>query len=204
MNTSEFLKQKVNVFKTFPDARLQELVAGSRVASFEANEAIAHYGDEATHFSVVLKGSVVASMVGEGNVRKVLGRLGAGDTFGELALMTGDKLLADFIAESPTEVLLIPVSLFRSIIMSEPAAVQQVSRTIAERFKEVMADPSKASAALRHADDPYGLKLKGERPEKILVINCGSSSVKYHFYDTADESREAWGQVERIGITGTR
>jgi acetate kinase len=53
-------------------------------------------------------------------------------------------------------------------------------------------------------DDPYGLELKGERPEKILVINCGSSSLKYSFYDTADESRHAHGQVERIGIDGTR
>src|SRR5262245_49242256 len=46
--------------------------------------------------------------------------------------------------------------------------------------------------------------LKGERPEKILVINCGSSSLKYSFYDTADEGRQARGQVERIGIDGTR
>src|SRR5262249_6057668 len=44
----------------------------------------------------------------------------------------------------------------------------------------------------------------GERPEKILVINCGSSSLKYSFYDTADESRQAHGEVERIGIAGTK
>jgi acetate kinase len=204
MNTREFIKGKVDLFKDFSDDRLQQLVNGSRVASFEANEAVAHCGEEATHFSVVLRGSVSASMIGEGGTRQVFGRLEAGGTFGELALMTGDKLLADFIAESPCEVLRIPVSLFQSIIMAEPKAVQHVSRTIAARLREVMADPSKAAAALRRGDDPYGLKLKGERPEKILVINCGSSSVKYSFYDTADESRRAQGQVERIGITGTR
>jgi acetate kinase len=53
-------------------------------------------------------------------------------------------------------------------------------------------------------DDPYGLTLKGERPEKILVINCGSSSLKYSFYDTANEARQARGLVERIGLGGTR
>jgi acetate kinase len=46
--------------------------------------------------------------------------------------------------------------------------------------------------------------LKGERPEKILVINVGSSSLKYSFYDTADESRHVKGLVERIGLDGTR
>ncbi len=51
--------------------------------------------------------------------------------------------------------------------------------------------------------DPYGLGLSGERPEKILVVNCGSSSLKYTFFDTADPSRQVRGLVERIGIDGT-
>jgi acetate kinase len=113
-------------------------------------------------------------------------------------------MLVDVAAASRCEVLVIPVSLFQSVIVAEPRAVQQISQTIADRFRQLMADPSKAAAALRKGDDPYGLGLKGERPEKILVVNCGSSSLKYTFYDTADESRHAHGQVERIGIAGTR
>ena len=203
LNPSVFLKQQVAMFQDFSDERLQQLVDGSRVASFEANEAIAHSGTEATHFCVVLSGTVSASAVAEGGKRQVLGQLKAADTFGEAALMTGNPLIADFIADSRSEVLLIPVSLFQSIIVTEPRAVQRISRTIAERVKMLAADPAKA-AALRQGDDPYGLKLKGERPEKILVINCGSSSLKYSFYDTADDSRYAQGLVERIGIDGTR
>jgi acetate kinase len=204
MNLLDFLKQQVGVCKEFSEDRLQELISGSRVASFEANEAIAHQGAAATHFGVVLDGAVAASILVDGGARQPLGQLNAGDTFGEMALMTGDALPADFIAESRCEVLLIPVSLFQSVIVAEPRAVQHLSRTIAERMKSVMADPAKAAAALRKSDDPYGLKLKGERPEKILVVNCGSSSLKYSFYDTADESRRARGQVERIGLDGTR
>jgi acetate kinase len=204
MNTIEFLQQKVSLFKDFSAERLGQLVAGSRVISFEANEAIAHHGAEATHFGVVISGAVAASVPGDGGTRQRLGQLKAGDTFGEMALMTGDGVLADFIAESRSEVLLIPVSLFQSIIVAEPGAVQHISRTIAERMKKVLTDPAKAAATLGPGDDHYGLKLKGERPEKILVINCGSSSLKYSFYDTAGESRHARGQVERIGIDGTR
>ena len=114
--------------------------------------------------------------------------------------MTGDPLLADFIAESRCDVLLIPVSLFQSVIVAEPGAVQQISRTITERMN-ALADPAKAAAALQQGDDPYGLKLKGERPEKILVINCGSSSLKYSFYDTADESRHARGSSNASALT---
>ena len=39
---------------------------------------------------------------------------------------------------------------------------------------------------------------------KILVINCGSSSIKYQLYDMADESILAKGVVERIGEEQSR
>jgi acetate kinase len=204
MNARDFLKQQVPLFRDFSLDRLQALVEGSPVVSFEVNEAIAHYGDEVTHFSVVLSGTVCAATLGDGGERHILGRLEPGATFGELALMTGDKLMADFIAESPATVLRIPLSSFRAMIMSDPGAVQQVSRTIADRVRQVMSDPVKSAAAFHQSADPYGLELKSERSERILVINSGSSSVKFCFYDTANKSRSARGQVERIGLNGTR
>jgi acetate kinase len=48
------------------------------------------------------------------------------------------------------------------------------------------------------------LDLGGGRRERILVVNCGSSSLKYAFFDTGDGSRTARGHVERIGAEGTR
>ena len=38
---------------------------------------------------------------------------------------------------------------------------------------------------------------------KVLVINAGSSSLKYQLIDMADESVIAKGLVERIGIEGS-
>jgi acetate kinase len=198
LSPREFLTGQM--FEDFSEERLQELVEGSRVRSFEVREAIMHRGEPATHFGVVLRGTVAAS-AGNGDR---FGELNAGDTFAELSLMTGDPLVADFVAESECEVLLIPISLFQSVIVAEPGAVQRISRTIAGRMKMLLSDPAKAAAVWGESDDPYGLKLKGERPEKILVINCGSSSLKYSFYDTADESRHAHGAIERIGLDGTR
>ncbi len=37
---------------------------------------------------------------------------------------------------------------------------------------------------------------------KVLVLNCGSSSIKYQFIDTETETALARGMVERIGMTG--
>ena len=38
---------------------------------------------------------------------------------------------------------------------------------------------------------------------KVLVINCGSSSLKYQVLDMTDESLLAKGLVERIGMDGS-
>ena len=38
---------------------------------------------------------------------------------------------------------------------------------------------------------------------KVLVVNCGSSSLKYQLFDMTDESVLAKGLVERIGIDGS-
>ena len=39
---------------------------------------------------------------------------------------------------------------------------------------------------------------------KILVVNCGSSSLKYQLIDMADEGVIAKGLCERIGIEGSK
>lgn len=39
---------------------------------------------------------------------------------------------------------------------------------------------------------------------KILVINCGSSSLKYQLFDMENEEVMVKGLVERIGIDGSR
>ena len=61
MSVQSFLKEKVDPFREFSAERLDALAAGSRVGSFEANEAIMHLGAEATHFGVVLSGEVSTS-----------------------------------------------------------------------------------------------------------------------------------------------
>ena len=100
-----------------------------------------HRGAEATHFGVVLSGEVAA----DGGNGQRLGELSAGETFGELALMSGNPLLPDFVAKSPCEMLLIPVSLFQSLILAEPGAVRRISRTIEKRMKMLMATSRRRS-----------------------------------------------------------
>jgi len=148
----EFLKQRVGLCKHFADDRLDQLLKESRVVSYEPNEAVVEFGEDAGFLGVLLEGDLAVSVPGDGVQREVIGRFQAGDTFGEMALMSGDKTMADFIAETRCQVLRIPVAVFQSAIMADPRAVQHISRTIADRFKQVLADPAKAAAAFRQSD----------------------------------------------------
>ena len=90
----------MGLFQHLSNDRLAELVQGARVVSYEPNEAVVEFGEEASFLGVLLEGELSASVVADGGQRQVLGHLKAGDTFGEMALMSGDKTMADFIAET--------------------------------------------------------------------------------------------------------
>lgn len=207
MNSSSitaFLQEHVDPFRDVSTESLKALVEEARVGSFQAKEVILHHGDEATHLGVILSGCIVVSVSGTDATTQVLGRLEKGDTFNEHAILTGDAVIADFVAEARSEVLLIPVFVLQGLMVAKPGVAQRMSRILTSRMTAILTDPLKAAAALHQGDDPYGFALKSQHAERILVINCGSSSLKYSFYDTADESRYASGLVERIGIDGTR
>ena len=199
----QFIKENVAVFKNFSEEKIVEIVNGSRLASYEQNEAIVEFGEDVCFLGVILEGQVEASLVYDG-VKKIIDWLNAGETFGEMALMTGEKSMTNLIAAKRCQVLLVPLTLFSSIIMSDRHAIQQISKIISERAQKVEATPDRVAEAFRKSEDPYGLKLKSERPEKILILNCGSSSIKYSFYDTADEGKYARGLIERIGTDSMR
>src|SRR5262245_9909532 len=114
MSTAEFLGKNVALFKGLSSERLEALARGSHKATFEANESVVHQGSEATHLGVVLSGTLAVSILGDGATRHPIGYRKTGDTFCETALMTGDPLSADIIADVRSEALLIPVSLLQS------------------------------------------------------------------------------------------
>jgi acetate kinase len=199
-----FLSSHVEIFKDFPADRLQEIVDNSIVRTYEENEALALRGSQATHLPIILEGTVSASCIDHNGSRIVFSRLEAGDSFGEIALTTSDPLRADFIADTPCEILQIPLTYFQSVIMTEPTAVRQITKRIAQRMKSYLEAPDKGQLLVAQEQDPYGLALKSEREEKILVINCGSSSLKYSFYDTCKSDSNVRGMVDRIGLSGTK
>ncbi len=199
----DFLGHRVAICQYLEHDQLLELVDGSRIVSYEQHQAVIEFGEDVTFLGVLLDGELIASVADGGRPREV-GRLKAGDTFGELALMSGDKAMSDVIATTRCHVLRVPVTLFHSLIMAQPRAVQYLSRILAERFRQLAEDPAVAAAAFRQSPDPYGLHLHTERCEKLLVFDCHADGVAYWYFNTADEAMNACGLIDRIGQADAR
>ena len=204
---TEFLRSRVALFEDFAEPQLEELVRESRVITFEPNEAVIEFGSEGRFLGILLEGEAEIAVTDDRGDKHTLGSIGAGDVFGEMALMTGDKSMADVIGVTWCKALLIPRSLFSTLITTHPAAIAYLSRALVERLKKTRYEETGgelARSAFKRSEDPYGFALKTDKPMKLLVVNCGSSSLKYDLFDTADETGNAHGTVERIGQDGTR
>lgn len=210
MSSSEviqFLKNSVPLFLGFTDEKLKELVKGSRLTTFEPNEAIIEFGEEGRFMGVLLEGEAAVSTMNDEGEQERLDVLKAGDPFGEMSLMTGDRTTANVIGLTRCRALIIPQALFSSILITQPSAIKQLSRLISDRSRKLAVgdgNRQRTSCPLQQSADPYGLRLKTDDLMRILVLNCGSSSLKYNLFDTGDENRHVRGTVERIGADSMR
>jgi len=163
----DFLKSRVGLFMQLSDKELKKIHEGSSLISYDVNEAVVRIGEDISFLGVILEGELSVSGVTNGGLRKELARFKSGDTFGEMALMSAERAMVDYIAEKPTQVLQIPVALFQSVLMIEPNALQHATRTIVERMKFLTEDPEKVDAVFKQNADP-----DGSQPKRAQVLDA--------------------------------
>lgn len=202
-----YLKNEVDLFQSFNDDELLALVKESRLVSFEADEIILEYGEKAMFLGILFEGKADFSITMDNGDRQVLHQVGPGEPFGVNAMMTGQPILANCICREAAKAILIPQSLFAAKIVTNPRALHHLANVMSDHLKELIKNNTYEQLktnALVQSRDPYGFDLQTEEPMKLLIVNCGSSSLKFHLFDTMDDTTFAKGVVERIGLEGTR
>ncbi len=206
MNSPLELMKSLPLFQSFSPEKLEGLVEKSHLRSFAPQEVIIHFGQPGRFLGIVLEGEAEAVIAGKSGERIRLGLLRKGNILGEASLLTGEPTNADVIALTKCRLLLIPQGVFSTFLAVNPDAVRIMAKTITDRLRTRQKndeEQARLEDAWRNIPDPYGLRLATVSPERVLVINCGSSSLKFRYYDTADESGNLGGIVERIGLDGS-
>ena len=130
----------VDLLKTVPffanatDGFLDRLAGEFFERTYRPGEAIAEEGESGKTFVVIESGEVVVSVHG-----KEVGRLGAGKSFGEMALIDKSARSATVRAQSDAHCYLLPVWSFRPIVEEHPEVAWALLETLAQRIRDVEA-----------------------------------------------------------------
>ena len=207
LELKQFLSDKVPLFEGFDPARLEEIAALSELRTFEGNEAILECGDAGSFFGVLVSGHAEISVADSHGGRVMVAKLEDGDVFGEMALLTGDRTVADVIAGNRCFVLMIPQEVFNTRILVSPRAITYLAKLLADRARAQAVDITSRQLhdrALAQSSDPYALSLKTDVPGKILALNVGVSQIHFGVYDTQDERNDVHGIIDNSDVDTAR
>lgn len=125
--------RSVDVLQVLDDAVLRKLAALARSRLFAAGETIVHQGDDADELYIIETGTVAVLLTKKGEQASEVTRLGPGQFFGEMALVTGEKRQATVRAVADCELLVIGHDAFHAVLADAPDLVKELSRVLAER-----------------------------------------------------------------------
>jgi CRP/FNR family transcriptional regulator, cyclic AMP receptor protein len=134
------------------EADRRELVETARRRRFDRDEVVFHVGDPADSLQIILSGRVsIRRTIATGD-RAILGYLGPGEFFGELALIgeAPEPRNATVRTVEPTETLAIAGSRFAELRRRRPAVDRFLTEVLAHRVREL--DDRLVEALLVQAD----------------------------------------------------
>lgn len=123
------LLKRTPLFAGCTKAELGELAANSDELALPAGRVLAREGKSGREFFVLVDGTVRISKGG-----RKLADLGAGDWFGEIALVTGEPRTATVTATTPVRVLVLSDRAFRRTVNDVPSIALKVMASLGQRL----------------------------------------------------------------------
>lgn len=146
-----------------------ELVLGSvEPVAFNKDEFIFKKGDEADGLYLIIAGHVnVLDQVDPS--KNIMATLSTGDSFGEMALLTGDLRYASVLATTPVSLLKINKSKFNSLIKVSPFLRQAIEQLNSQRIMK--------NVQTTHMDKEHWLKIALSNIERL------SKTEEYYYFN---------------------
>jgi CRP-like cAMP-binding protein len=129
---SNELLRKVPLFEAFEDAELDRLAGEFFERSYRAGETLAGAGDSGRSFFVIEDGQVSVAVHGT-----VVGTLGPGSNFGEIALIDRQTRSATITAETDVHAFILPIWSFRPIVEQDPQMMWKLLESVAGRIRTI-------------------------------------------------------------------
>jgi len=152
---------------------LEQIAAGARRRTFRRGEVLCHEGDPGDALVVIVNGTAKVVVYSETGDETVLAIVGAGESFGELALIDGEPRSATVQALEPIEAFSIHRDAFMSVVHSHPPTAEKLLAVLAAKIRYLTTTVS----------DLAFLNLEGRLAKKLLEL-------------AAEHGREVNGEIE--------
>jgi CRP/FNR family cyclic AMP-dependent transcriptional regulator len=170
------------LFATLPDDVQRFLREQSPVRHFGDGQIIQQRGDEGDGFWLIEEGAGTIGQFRPDGAFRGVARLGPGDSWGELAVLTRSPRVVDAVSRGESKVRFIRASLFEGVIANRPDAMRPMLGALAGQLQEAI-----------------GL-LAGQRKDSALARVAGTLATMAHdqalpasFAMTQDELAELLG-----------
>src|SRR5437762_1589928 len=123
------------LFECLSEEQIENLVKQSRVNNFGRGERVIQEGAEGDSMFVLLRGAAQVSVSKNGSSIAVA-TLNAGDCFGEMSLLTGERRTATVQAQSDCHVMEISKPVMAEVLRDSPDCLERLSELLAKRKME--------------------------------------------------------------------
>ncbi len=149
-----------------PDAALHSLAESAETRLFAPGERIVREGDAGEELFVIRRGEVCIEI---GPRHREVARVGPGQFFGEMSLMTGEERRATVRAARETELLALDRTCLQPVLESQPELAQKISEVLAERRRN-LDESAVMDAAMSYADQSRDSLLILDRIKKFFSL----------------------------------
>lgn len=134
--------RKVEFFAPLNVGELEQIVKYIMLCRYKPGETVFHQGEPGDAFYIVYDGAVSVRLKKFIFLSKTVARLGAGDFFGEMALLSRDPRNASVVCEEATRLFVLLSADFSFMLKKNPAFAEEMKK-LAERRKFMSRQQSK-------------------------------------------------------------
>lgn len=125
-----------NIFRELPNRQFEDVMGKLDTIRADTGDTVVRQGAPADKFFIIAEGSVEVLRDQDGQVHKVAD-LGAGQFFGEMAVLRDLPRTATVRATAPTTLLAMPGDVFRSLVAQSLATTADFDELMRRRFAEL-------------------------------------------------------------------
>jgi transcriptional regulator with AAA-type ATPase domain len=158
--------RRLPMWEVFSEELLLVVTSAMEELSYQPGEAIIRRGEPGRHFSVMVSGRADVRIKAQDGTVTTVATMKAGQSFGEMSLLSDDVTSADVIAVDRCDTLALGKAAFQQLISQHPVLLREFVRLLSQRVKT----SDVAIGVARQKEEDLTRFLQEQRSEQYSVL----------------------------------